>query len=810
MSTARPYPSKVDRLGPALLALLLVAWAPTSFAKTAPPPSLAFYVPSKALPDALLEIALQARASVGGEISLCKGVSPPLMGRFTLRRALNLTLRNSGCGFVLIDHTTIVIRKPASGARRPGQGEPQAKDLPPSVTELVVTAGRRTDIPGRLPFSVSALSGEALRARRDRDVADLTGEVSGLTTTNLGPGRNKIFLRGVSDGAFTGVTQSTVGLYVDDVPVTYNAPDPDLKLVDIDRVEVIRGPQGTLYGIGSIGGILRIVTNRPNLVAYSGSMVVEGSQTTEGGANSALEVVVNAPVIEGRIALRGSAYKERNSGYIDDVLAGRSHINAVSRDGGRLAFLAKIDENWLVGGGLTHQSLNSRDTQYALANLPRLQRANRVAEPHDNDFDEAFVTANGQGTWGSLALSAAKLIHHFNSRYDASAAATVALGQTTTAAFDDAKAVEIFTGEAVLSSPDQGRLRWLAGGFVSEGETVTETSLQILGTGHLPLYGERRADRVGETALYGELTYDFGRYFSVVAGARLFRFDFDTISNVTQSAALRTFRGRDHASGVSPKVSIRYQPSDHLMVYGQVSQGYRAGGYNTAGATGQLFDGAPFRPDREFEPDELWNYEVGTKLAIWDDSLRLRVAGFYADWKNVQSDQFLRSGFSYAVNVGDATNLGLEVEATWRPNAKLELRAAALADSPELRRGRPIFQSERTGGLPGVPSVSGNISAGYVTPLSHNLKLRLEGRANYVGHSHLSFNAKSQDLMGGYVTGRLSAALEARNWSLTLFADNPADTRGNTFSFGDPFRRSDRYVTPLRPRTVGLRVSADF
>jgi iron complex outermembrane receptor protein len=769
-----------------------------------------FHVPAKAVPDALLDLALQARASLGGEISACRGVSPSIAGRLTLPSALARALKGSGCGFSLPDPQTIVIRRARQAAPRAAVAETAAGDQPATVGELVVTAGRRIDLPGRLPYSLSALSGESLRARRIDDNDDLAGEVAGMTLTNLGPGRNKVMLRGISDGAFTGVTQSTVGLYVDDVPITYNAPDPDLRLIDLDRVEIMRGPQGTLYGIGSVGGILRIVTRKPDLETYSSTLSATLSGTLNGGLNDDLAATFNLPVLAGRLAIRGSAYRERLSGYIDDAGLGLNHINGMRRDGGRLSMLGAISDDWSVDAGLVYQAINNADTQYSLAGLPKFTRFNQLREPHDNDFDDIHATVNGQGSWGTVALSTAKLIHHFDSRYDASAALP-SFGEAPGAAgFEDDKAIEILVGEAVYSSPDRGRLRWLAGAFASDGRTTSDMSLSDLGVTGGPLYSEHRVDRVNEVAIYGEATYHLSGQWSMTAGARWFRFDFQTRSNVVQGAAGRDFNGRSHAAGISPKLSVQYQAADTLMVYAQAAEGYRAGGFNTGGPIGTVFDGAPFHPDREFAPDELWNYEVGAKLALWGGRLRLRSAAFYAAWNNVQTDQFLRSGIAYAVNVGDASNRGLEIEATWKPTSELELSASGLADDPQLTRGREIFQSQRSGGLPGVPSVSANLGAEYLYDLGSGLTVRLNGRASYVGHSHLSFNAHSRDLEGGYVAGRISAALEGRGWDVTLFADNPTNTQANTFAFGDPFRRGVGYVTPLRPVTVGMRVGASF
>ena len=771
---------------------------------------VAFHVPAKTTPDALLDIALQARASLGGELSFCRGVSPPIVGRFTLPAALGRALKGSGCTFSLPDPQTIVVRRAHQGSSRPSQSELASGEAAATVGELVVTAGRRIDLPGRLPYALTALSGEALHARRIDDNDDLAGEVAGMTLTNLGPGRNKVLLRGISDGAFTGVTQSTVGLYVDDVPITYNAPDPDLRLIDVDRVEIMRGPQGTLYGIGSVGGILRVVTRKPDLETWSGDMAVTASGTVGGGLNTDVAATLNVPILRGRVALRGSAYSERLSGYINDAELGLKHINAGRRDGGRFDVLGALNDDWSADAGVIYQAINNDDTQYALAGLRKLTRTNQLREPHDNDFDEIHATVNGQGSWGTLALSTAKLIHHFDSRYDASAALPSFDEAPGGAAFEDDKAIEILTGEAVYSSPDRGRLRWLAGAFASDGRTTSDSSLTDLTTPDSPLYTEHRVDRVGEAALYGEATYHLNGQWSLIAGARWFRFDFQTRSAVLQGLQGRDFTDRSHAAGVSPKISIQYQPADTLLIYAQAAEGYRAGGFNTGGPIGTVFDGAPFHPNREFAPDELWNYEVGAKLALWEGRLRLRSAAFYADWNNVQTDQFLRSGIAYAVNVGDASNRGVEVEATWKPSPELELSASGLADDPQLTRGTAIFQSQRQGGLPGVPSVSGNLSAEYLRDLGSGLALRLNGRASYVGHSHLSFSTRSRDLEGGYVTGRISAALEGRGWDVTLFADNPTNTQANTFAFGDPFRRGEGYVTPLRPVTIGVRLGARF
>src|SRR6201999_4194793 len=154
------------------------------------------------------------------------------------------------------------------------------------VEELVVTSEKRPEPLLGSAFAVSALSRDEIQRLGGRSFCHLALQLARETVTNLGSGRNKIFVRGLSDGSFTGKTQSTVGLYLDDVPITYNAPDPDLRLVDIDRVEVLRGPQGTLYGSGSMGGIVRIVTARPDTTGFSAQTSAEGMLTQHGEPSS--------------------------------------------------------------------------------------------------------------------------------------------------------------------------------------------------------------------------------------------------------------------------------------------------------------------------------------------------------------------------------------------------------------------------------------------------------------------------------------------------------------------------------------------
>ena len=276
---------------------------------------LDIYIPRQWVDDALLDLALQARVSLGGSLASCAGVSPTISGRMSLDAALTRLLAGSGCRHAIRQDGAVIISRqsstaPAPAPARPIAPRPAAPVAPPQdvaqVSEVVVTAPRRPELIQSSSSAMTAVGAERIVRAGVTGMQGLDSLVSGMTVTNLGPGRNKILLRGISDGVFTGLTQSTVGLYLDLTPVTYAAPDPDLKLIDIDRVEVLRSPQGTLYGTGPIGGVVHIVTRAPAMGEESLSLSATRSRTDGGGWNSDYGLVANLPVAGDRAAIRAA------------------------------------------------------------------------------------------------------------------------------------------------------------------------------------------------------------------------------------------------------------------------------------------------------------------------------------------------------------------------------------------------------------------------------------------------------------------------------------------------------------------------
>ncbi len=750
---------------------------------------------------------------MGGDLGACRGVSERLLGVMTLDAALNRVLAGSGCDHAYGPNRSIVIRRSSTRPPRPATSAALPSPAPyeavvTQLSDVIVTAERRTGSPQSAATAITALSDAQIEDAGAEGADGLSALVAGMTVTNLGSGRNKIFLRGMSDGAFTGQTQSTVGIYFNRSPLTYSAPDPDLKLIDLDRVEVLRGPQGALYGTGPIGGIVRIVPAAPDAVNEQLEMNASLSKIEGGGRNTDVSVMSNTPLPGQHGAIRSVFYSEEKGGYLNDESQSLRRVNTGRRRGGRIAASFNLDDGWILNAGGIRQRIQTEDTHYVYRKSGGHTRARLVREPHDNELREAHLSLEGKGDWGRLETTLSRVDHAFASRYDASAGLEFFGSQGRIGALDDIKKIDLTIFETVYSSPQRGRLRWLTGVFASTGETRSDARLWTLWPFRDLTYSEERQDERRELAVFGEAAYDLTENVNLALGGRYYRGVDHTRSLVRQGENERSFEGEGEDRGFSPRVTLSYQPPGSWSGYVQIARGHRAGGFNTAGPVDWSFEGQYIEPDQVYSGDVLWNYEVGAKGLLWDGRVQARVAVFHANWTGIQSDQFLPSGLVYAVNVGDGVNTGLELETNWRPTSNLEFKANALFSNPRLIRPSIDFEARPRTSLPGVPAVSANVHVNWKRQIAPDLAVFASANVAYVGPSRLTFEAAPRNDMGDYVTGRLAAGLAMQRWRLTAYVDNPFNSSANTFAFGDPFSLPEALATtPIRPRTGGIALT---
>lgn len=753
-------------------------------------------------------VALATQANISISIptqGLDRLRSPQLSGAYSVEGGLRILLAQSGFTFERVGDSAYRI---VALRRRTAQRAPQQD------SEIIVTAAREPAEPGRIPRSLSHLSSSQLiNAGVDSD-SELTRLLGGIAFTNLGEGRDKILLRGLSDGALTGRTQSLVGLYFGDTRITYAAPDPDLMLVDISAIDVLRGPQGALYGAGAMGGILRIEPRGVDLGDWSGAVRSRVETTQGGGLGQSLDVVFDAPIVPDRLGLRAVLYDEQTAGWIDNASLNQDDVNHSRRRGARLQVLAQLDSHWSLTATAVLQTIDTKDSQYLALTSAALQRTAHLLEPHDNDFSLYNTTARGDFGWAELTSSTSYLTHEWDNRFDVTGQfAVLGVNPALPRPLDETNALQIVVHETRLSSPVGAPLPWFLGVFYAEGDSTRDTAIRDGAFGIWPdtVYNEHRVDSIDEAAVFGEVTWALAPHLSLASGVRIFYSEVSTQSATTEPLLAMNAIVNEHLknSGAAPDIRFAYSPNADLLFYVSAAQGFRSGGFNTGGPIGASF--GPLQPHARYAGDNVWTFELGSRFNLANGKLRLEAVAFLSDWRDIQTDALHANGFTYSGNVGDARAYGLEFSAHYRPDDHFSLAADALFTEPDITGVSATFPEAAHGVLPGSPEYSASASIRYEDPLPFGTlpwTWSTQFDAHYVGDAKLGFGQGPR--VGGYFEIDVSTGVSGSHWRASIYADNLTDAEGPTFSPGNPYQPSLEMETPLRPLTIGVSVQRSF
>lgn len=769
-----------------------------------------FDIPAQALSSALVSLAAQADISIGlTGVVLANQVSAPVSGSRTIGQALETLLTGTSLAFEMIQPGTWRIFP------RPVKQEVsiEAPTIPlalPPIEEIVVTAVKRPTALQTASLSVAAITGGTFADYGVRSTHEMTSFVAGLTATNQGPGRNKFVIRGMSDGPFIGNTQSTVGLYIDEVRAVFNAPTPSLQLLDIDRVEVIRGPQGTLYGAGSIGGLVRIITRQPAMGRFESRVGVEGSLVTRGGAAHVVDAVINVPLIDDKLAWRTLAYERSDAGYIDDTTMGRQEVNRTQTHGVRSSAKLRLGNDWTLATGVIYQSIEAHDTQYYNAARPTFTRTNFLSEPSENTFVSVNATVEGDLGWAGIVSTTAWIHHRVEGTFDASLALpTLIRNPVEATAFDQSNLYRTINHETRLASPAQERWNWVAGVFFSHRYDRSTASLtRVRQTPPDTFYVKHRQDYGTEAAAFSEVQYRVTPRLQAGAGFRIYYGEVNVEANnselidVGPPAAL----GQNQKTGVTPKAEISYQIDQDHFVYAQATQGFRLGGVNIGNRLTVTPTGGRPITVSNFDSDRLWNFEVGSKSAFLDQRLNMNVTLFYALWNDMQADLIRPNGLSFTSNLGDGRNKGIEIETIFAPMEGLRLLANLSWNDPTVPSTG--MTGAVTNRLPGAPKFAGAVAAQYQHPLGNGYTAYLNVKSEVLGKSQLAIGALPMSSVPAYHVANLRVGLYNEHWRLSAYVTNLTNTRSNTYAFGNPFSLG-RIVQeiPVRPLTVGVSLS---
>jgi len=765
------------------------------------------------LDSAIVALGRQAGISIGlTDRQLGAQRVRRLRGVMSAEEALRRLLDDSNARAVRLSARDWRIVRAAPSARASGTPLRLAvaapADLSPPVAEIVVTGVRTAaEISVAREQGLIALDGQFAIDAHNRGSDALAERVPGLGSTQLGPGRNRLFLRAIADTSFNGPTQAVVGQYLGTARLNYNAPDPDLRLIDLNLIEIRQGPQGTLYGAGTLGGVIRLLPNMPDSANWQAAQSASVAATWHGEPSFDASAMLNAPVIEGKLGVRAVVYTGRDGGYIDDRLRQKNDINRVHTTGGRIIARLEPGDGWTIDLVGAAQNIDGRDSQYADRLGDRLDRASPFAQPFRNRF--RLGQASIAKAWDTFELLTTTTITSLDldETFDASEP-----GQAPSL-FRQRGQTRLISNETRLSGMTDGGLTWLVGG-------------QLLGN----RYRIRRArgelarvsaisgieNRVEEATGFADLALPLTGRLVLMAGGRLThaRLSGEALEQPLTLDAFRAARSRSQTAFL-PSAGLRYRFSDALSGHVRYQEGFRPGGISV-------------RDDmiRRFLPDNVAAIEAGLALNSGNFSADMTLA--HTRWRNIQADLIDSDGLPTTENIGDGRIITLDANMAWQPLPGFTIEASGVwADSrltqPSARiflvsaqRGNPVSTAVPEGAvivdgddLPNVARLSGRVGANWKTETQAGETLTLAGSLRYVGRSRLGVGPILGVRQGDVLDTSLSVELSRQGRSFWIRASNLLDSRGNRFAMGSPFTLAQGdQITPLRPRTIAI--GADF
>lgn len=790
------------------------------------------------LGQALTEFAKQSGLQVILDAQLAEGVqSPGVRGTLSAEAALERLLAQTPFRAEWLDGHTVAIRavnagetawaagdgKGWEGVRRLAQAQgdstvygavgvgdgvegkqghsetaEDAKGI--NLEEIIVTAQRREERLLDTPISIGVLSGAELDEGMSRSVADVLNQVGGVSIIQDSPGTVRIAIRGILSGS--AAAGSASAYYIDEAPFSLmnNANLPDTNAYDLARVEVLRGPQGTLYGANALAGVVRVITNNANVDEFEASGRFRGSATEDAGDNFSTDAMVNVPIMEGVLALRGVVGYSDQSGYITvanncftvGCTPGTEEINSTEAQSYRLRAAFTPTDALSIDLSYMRSEIDNATLSNANANFQTQFSENR---PQNIAYDMYGLSVSYD--FGNFTLlSSTGYIDYFSH-------ARVELTPIIPALVDDG--LTSTTQEFRLSSNLDGPWQWSAGAYYRDATESINQDPQAVITGNLV------ADYHSESyAVFSELSRFFsdGRY-ELTGGLRYFTDDFEA----TQYSSFfngNLFTQADTFEHVTWRALFAYRPNDETMLYSSAATGFRSG-------RNQSFSALSFNPTLPtVRPDDLITYEVGAKGRIFDRRLTYDTAIYYTEWNDIQQTLTIPQGFPGYLNAGTASGPGVDLSLTFEATESLSLRGSLGWN--DLRYDENVYQGtandilfESGARLNESPEWTGSVGFDYQQPTSWpDVDFVASGTATYtsevLARSLAGTPAVATIAHSDAVTKLdLRVGLEGPHWAINLFGDN--------------LTNEDGFMTPnvtngeglhYRPRTIGIQLSANY
>jgi iron complex outermembrane receptor protein len=591
------------------------------------------------------------------------------------------------------------------------------------LTEVIVTATRRAERLQDVPESITAFDADAISMRGLQQMDDYARFVPGLTVSERQPAGTTVVFRGVASSGLQFGAVSSSGLYLDEQPITQSGRNPDPRLMDVERIEALRGPQGTLYGASSQSGTLRVITNKPDPAKFGAWAEAQLNSVSDGSNGYDVSAMLNAPIVPDKLALRLVGFSSKDAGFIDNVLApsqgetfdnsdvAGEDVNSIETTGGRAALRWDINENVNTTLGVTFQHVTADGHGDMNSDVGDLNQVRFERETLDDKWTQVGLTLNAATSIGDAVISATYFDRDFNYEADATDyefqfnsnatydSPTYDFGGDPRGFATNHEKTRITTLEARLASKADSTSRWgwLVGAFYSaeEGDTAFDSNVRGYGdTRSFATFNQAQLDAGGEAlvptdtwfsgrydteldqiAVFGELSFDVAENFTVTAGGRWFDYDRKFAQTQRQPPGFlgdTALDGNQQTSedGTVFKLNGTYKIDRDKMLYATWSEGFRVGGSN------------PLKPNsllpRDYSSDTLTNYEVGAKTEWLDRRLRVNISAYYMDWQDfaVQIEDPQEEVFQLAfVNLPSAEITGIEADMAMTITPQLQLEA---------------------------------------------------------------------------------------------------------------------------------------
>jgi len=757
-------------------------------------------------------------------------VIAPVSGRYTLEAALSQMLAPSGLVFTRVNETTIAVTDANKMAtNRPqlqrladrrfvteqGSGQASAaSNVRPVPTdskignfeEVVVTAQRRQENLKDVPISISVMGGAQLDSARAEGITEALNRVPGVaTTTAIQSGGTHIGIRGITNGGSMFGGASPVAYYLDAVPfgLVKTPIAPDANAYDLARVEVLRGPQGTLYGANAQNGVVRVLTEDAQLDAFAFKARTSISSTEDGGENYRGDMALNVPLVPGKLAMRAVAGYQESSGWIDRPTG--KDVNDAQTTNLRLKINAQPTEEFSIGlsGWISRGDRGAPSVGDENRRNPSV-----VDESITTDYDAFGAKLEYQFPSFSITSSTGYLDYENSGNLDLS---YVGLAVPLFTGLD----ATVFSEELALSSTAEGPLRWSLGAFYRDAEDRLRQN---------NLGGGTPFDFSHESlsyAFFGEVGWRFVESWELTLGARYFHDEVTVKENISQGPpGTPPIHVEDTFTSTTPRVVLTWFPSDDVTIYTSYAEGFRSGFAQNP----PVIRGNPNFPAAK--PDELRNFELGAKMSLADGRAFLSAAAYYVEWDDVPQALNVPYGgtrVTAIVNALSASGPGIELVATVMPVDGMELGATVAwndltMDADVVTEANNLLLFRKGDRL--------NLSAEYTAGAWSNWSFPI-GSGGYEGTLALSANYTSEQdrrnvvssPQGRMVTiapgdpilvGSVSMSLAApEHWVATLFIENVTDEDGTVI--GEPnYERVPFLDLRVRPRTYGLQLEYRF